>query len=54
VIFRDFAAVCDGEEESANCTLNVEVPDWVGVPVIWPVAPRFSPAGKEPEVKVHV
>src|SRR5260370_245868 len=43
------AAVCTVVLESLTCTLNVNVPAWVGVPFSPPLGtPKDSPAGKDP------
>jgi hypothetical protein len=52
---RDLLAVCCGDEESATCTVKLEVPALVAVPVIAPeLEPSDSPAGKEPELMEKV
>jgi hypothetical protein len=38
---------------SVTCTVNVNVPRFVGVPEIVPVALNVSPGGSEPEVLLH-
>ena len=48
-------AVCGGDSESATCTVKMEAPPPVGVPVIAPVLPfKLSPAGKLPAVILQV
>ena len=47
-------AVCVGLEESAACTVKEEVPAVAGVPEIWPLEERLSPAGKLPLATDHV
>lgn len=50
-MLRMAVALCDGELESVTFTVNDEVPDAVGVPLICPELLSVSPAGKEPELK---
>ena len=51
-MLNDFSALC---EPDTAITVNVYVPDVVGVPVIAPVeALRVSPAGNVPEITDHV
>ena len=47
-------ASCCGEDESATCTLNENVPVAVGVPEITPAVLKESPPGKdEPDESDH-
>src|SRR5262249_5347515 len=41
-------------ELSAACTVNVNAPTRLGVPLISPEGPRFNPSGKVPLVCIHV
>src|SRR5208283_5897626 len=51
VILNDFVVVCTGDEESLTWRPKDEVPDCVGVPLIWPVEEvRLRPVGKDPEL----
>jgi hypothetical protein len=50
----DSDRVADPDAVSVALTVKFEVPEVVGVPVIWPDAPRFSPAGNEPDAIDHV
>ncbi len=54
-MLKDFVAVClVGAVESVTLTVNVNVPEAVGVPLTCPVAVfRFSPAGRTPELIDH-
>ena len=55
VIDRLAEAVLAGLLESVTCTVKLEVPAAVGVPVMAPVeALRLSPAGSEPLVSDQV
>ena len=43
------------DAESATCTVKLNVPELVGVPVIAPVAAfKLKPEGKAPVVMTHV
>jgi hypothetical protein len=42
-----------GEEESVTCTVKLDRPARVGVPLIVPLLLRLRPAGNEPDVTVH-
>ena len=55
-ILRLAVAVCAvGVSESVTCTVKLEVPRTVGVPVIAPLAPfSVSPVGRLPLVIAHV
>ena len=46
-------AFCIGEEESVTCTVNLDWPAPVGVPLIVPFLLKPRPAGNAPEVTVH-
>jgi hypothetical protein len=48
-----FEACCAGEEESVTCTVKLEGPALVGVPLIVPPLLKLRPAGNAPEVTVH-
>jgi hypothetical protein len=50
VMLSAFVTVCCGEPESAACTVKLEVPLVVGVPVIAPLAAKESPEGSVPTV----
>jgi hypothetical protein len=56
VMVSDFVAVCAvGVVESATRTVNVKVPEVVGLPEIAPVvALKFKPTGKDPELIDHI
>jgi hypothetical protein len=56
VILRSLVACCGvGVSESVTVTVNVVVPEAVGVPEIAPVEPfKESPAGKLPFVTLQV
>ena len=55
MIDRLAEAVLAGLLESVTCTVKLEVPVAVGLPVIAPVvALRLSPAGSEPQVTFQV
>jgi hypothetical protein len=55
VIDRLAEAVLAGLLESVACTVKLEVPEALGVPVIAPLeALRLSPAGSEPEMSAQV
>jgi len=41
-------------DESVTCTVKVEVPGMVGVPVMAPELPSDKPVGKVPPAKLHV
>ena len=47
-----FVAVCDAL--SVACTVNVDEPAVLGVPLITPAADKESPAGSEPALTVQV
>jgi hypothetical protein len=49
-----FVAVCWGELESFAWIVKFERPLVVGVPVICPDVDKLSPAGRDPDCKVHV
>ena len=53
-IFIDKARVADPEPVSFTLTVKLELPEVVGVPEIWPEAPRLNPPGSEPELIDHV
>ena len=53
-MLRLAVALCEGELESVTFTVNAEVPDAVGVPLICPELPSVSPTGKEPELTDQV
>ena len=50
-------SACDacwaGEEESVTCTVKLDSPAVVGVPLIVPLLFKLRPVGKEPEANVH-
>jgi hypothetical protein len=48
------ARVAVRELPSAACTVKVELPAAVGVPLMSPALLRFNPAGRAPEASVHV
>jgi hypothetical protein len=48
-----FEACSAGEVESVTCTVKLDRPALVGVPLIVPPLPRLRPAGSDPEVTVH-
>jgi len=48
-----FEARCTGEEESVTCTVKLDEPALVGVPLIVPPTLKLRPAGNAPEVTVH-
>jgi hypothetical protein len=50
-MLRFAVSACAGALESATRTVNETVPAAVGVPVIWPAALRFNPAGNDPADK---
>jgi hypothetical protein len=51
VMEKDLEAVCGVALESCTCKVNVNVPDWVGVPLTVAVELlRVTPAGRAPEV----
>jgi hypothetical protein len=51
----DCVAVGTGEPVPVTCTVNVEVPDPVGIPEITPVCEsRLNPAGRLPDDSDHV
>lgn len=54
VIVRLAAAVNWGELESATCAVKLNVPAWVGVPLIVPLLAIVSPGGSVPALRVHV
>jgi hypothetical protein len=43
-----------GVVESVTCTVKVELPGLLGVPVMAPLDERLRPAGSEPVVIAHV
>ena len=43
-----------GVAESVTFAVKLNVPDAVGVPVIWPEVLRFNPPGSAPLVILHV
>ena len=47
-MLRLAVAVFAGALESATRTVKLNVPEAVGVPLIWPAAFRLNPAGKAP------
>ena len=54
-IFRVNALLAFTDELSVTCTVKLDVPEPVGVPVIAPVAAfKLKPAGKDPVVMIHV
>ena len=53
-MLRLAAALCVGELESITLTVKENVPDAVGVPLIWPELTSVSPAGKEPALTDQV
>jgi hypothetical protein len=53
VMASAFDACWAGEEESVTCTVKLDWPPLVGVPVIVPFLFKLRPVGKEPEAKVH-
>jgi hypothetical protein len=54
-MLNDLVAVSFGEDESAACTVKLEVPAVVGFPEIAPVlAFRLRPAGKLPDVTLQL
>jgi hypothetical protein len=49
-----FVAICCGMPESVACTVKLDIPAVVGVPVIAPVAAfKVRPAGKVPTETAH-
>jgi hypothetical protein len=50
---KGLIAFCAGEEESVACTVKLDWPALVGVPLIVPPGLKFRPAGNAPEVTVH-
>jgi hypothetical protein len=54
VRLRLAVAFCAGELESVTFTVNEDVPDAVGVPLICPELLSVNPAGKEPELSDQV
>ena len=54
VIDSDCVSVSFGEDESATCTVNVDVAAVVGVPEMTPALLKLRPAGRLPEVTLHV
>src|SRR5260370_40821603 len=53
--FSCFVADCGGAPESVTFSVNVDVPAFVGVPVIAPLfAFKLSPAGNVPVKTLHV
>jgi hypothetical protein len=53
-IVSDFEAVCGFPEESTTFTVKLDWPAVVGVPEIWPLDAKLSPAGRVPEARDHV
>jgi hypothetical protein len=49
-IVKVFVADCGVDEESLTFTAKLNWPDWVGVPLMVPVALRVRPGGNEPEL----
>ena len=47
------AVFADGVAESVAFTVNVAPPDFVGVPVRWPAAVSWMPAGSAPLASDH-
>ena len=50
VMLKLATAVCAVELESRTWAVKEELPDAVGVPLIWPEEESVRPAGNEPEV----
>jgi hypothetical protein len=48
-----FEACCTGLEESVTCTVKLDWPALVGVPLIFPFVLKLRPAGNVPDVTVH-
>jgi hypothetical protein len=46
-------AFCCGEEESVTCTVKLDWPALVGVPLIVPALLKLRPAGNAPDTTVH-
>jgi hypothetical protein len=46
-------AFCAGEEESVTCTVKLDWPVLVGVPLMVPPLLKLRPAGNAPDVTVH-
>jgi hypothetical protein len=53
VIDTDWVAVRAGTDESVTCTLNDDVPESLGVPLMVPSLVNSSPAGRSPDSSVH-
>lgn len=53
LIENRLVAFCIGEEESVTCTVKLDCPALVGVPLIVPFLLKPRPAGNDPEVTVH-
>ena len=47
-MLKFFVALCAGELESFTSTVNEDVPEAVGVPLICPALLSVKPAGNEP------
>jgi hypothetical protein len=54
LMLRLTEAVKGGVPESAICTAKLKLPPAFGVPTIAPSLFKFSPAGREPERRLHV
>jgi len=54
VIESGFWKVAAGDAPSETCTVNVYVPDVVGVPVMEPAVLRLRPPGREPDATVKL
>jgi hypothetical protein len=48
-----WVAFCTGEEESVTCTVKLDWPTAVGVPLIVPFVFKLKPTGNVPEVNAH-
>ena len=48
-MLKILVAVCAGELESCTAIAIGNVPDCVGVPLIWPSGAKDNPDGSEPE-----
>jgi hypothetical protein len=48
------AVDCAGEPESPTRTVRLEMPEALGVPVIWPLAARLKPVVSVPEARLQV
>jgi hypothetical protein len=53
VMLSCFVTLCCGVPESVACTLKIDVPAVVGVPVICPAVLNVNPAGRLPRVTDH-